>query len=170
MRLTRQGGRHRMRTQDRRSGRARERLRPATWPGQPDPLAAAAPARLEALFLPCPGGGVHRQGQGLSPSRVRGEGFYRHQQPPGSPVACSCCTPGRCPITRMTATPCGTSSTVPRRSPDARSSGPMSTRDTAATTRKIPVASSSQARSVASSVSSSASCADVPPSSPSSDT
>ena len=26
-----------------------------------DPLATAAPARLEALFFPCPGGGVHRQ-------------------------------------------------------------------------------------------------------------
>ena len=54
--------------------------------------------------------------------------------------------------------------------PAARSSGPMSTRDTAATTRKIPVASSSPARSAVSSVSSSASCAAAPPSSPSSDT
>ena len=43
-------------------------------------------------------------------------------------------------------------------------------KDTAATTRKIPVASSSPARSAASSVSSSASCAAAPPSSPSSDT
>ena len=40
----------------------------------------------------------------------------------------------------------------------------------AATTRKIPVVSSSPARSAASSVSSSASCAAAPPSSPSSDT
>ena len=55
-------------------------------------------------------------------------------------------------------------------SPAARSSGPMSTRDTAATTRKIPAASSSPARSAASSASSSASCAAAPPSSPSSDT
>lgn len=43
-------------------------------------------------------------------------------------------------------------------------------KDTAATTHKIPVASSSPARSAAFSVSSSASCAAAPPSSPSSDT
>lgn len=47
------------------------------------PLATAAPARLEALFLPCPGGGMHWQGQGRRALRVRGEGFHRHQQPPG---------------------------------------------------------------------------------------
>jgi Transposase domain (DUF772) len=88
----------------------------------------------------------------------------------GLPVACSFCTPARCPITRTTVIPCGTSSTAPRNSPAVRSSGPMSTRDTAATTRKIPVVSSSPARSAASSVSSSASCAAAPPSSPSSDT
>src|SRR6476619_7551829 len=52
------------------------------------------------------------------------------------PVACSCCTPGRYPITRKTVTPCGTSSTAPRRSPAARSSGPMSTRASVATTHK----------------------------------
>jgi transposase, IS5 family len=50
------------------------------------------------------------------------------------------------------------------------SSGPMSTWGTAATTRKIPVASSSPASSAASSGSSSANCAAAPPSSPSSDT
>ena len=44
-------------------------------------------------------------------------------------------------------TPCGTSSTAPRHSPAVRSNGPMSTRDTAATTHKTPVASSSPARS-----------------------
>jgi hypothetical protein len=65
---------------------------------------------------------------------------------------------------------CGTSSTEPRHSPAVRSSGPMSTRDTAVTTRKIPVGSSSQARSAASSASSNVSCAAAPPSSPSSDT
>ena len=48
------------------------------------PLATAASARLEALFLPCPGGGVHRQGQGQRTLRVRREGLHRHQQPPGS--------------------------------------------------------------------------------------
>ena len=31
---------------------------------QPDPFPAAAPARLEAVFLPCPRGRMHRQGQG----------------------------------------------------------------------------------------------------------
>ena len=66
-------------------------------------------------------------------------------------------------------TNCATSSTAPRHSPAVRSSGPMSTRDTAAMTRKIPVASTSPAKSAASSVSSSASCAAAPPSSPSSD-
>jgi hypothetical protein len=34
----------------------------------------STPARLEALFLPCPGGGVHRQGQGQRPLRARREG------------------------------------------------------------------------------------------------
>lgn len=37
----------------------------------PDPLAAAASTRLEALFLPCPGGGVHRQRQDGRALRVR---------------------------------------------------------------------------------------------------
>ncbi|SFN99479.1 hypothetical protein SAMN05216573_1446 [Bradyrhizobium sp. Rc3b] len=67
-------------------------------------------------------------------------------------------------------TPCGTSSSAPRRSPAVRSSGPMSTRGTAATMRRIPVASSAPARSAGSSVSSSASCAVALPSSPSSGT
>jgi IS5 family transposase len=35
------------------------------------PLTAAAPAWLEAVFLPCPRDRVHRQGQGLSALRVR---------------------------------------------------------------------------------------------------
>lgn len=48
--------------QDRRSGRARERLRSPAQPDLADPLAAAAPARLEALFLSRLRGGVHRQG------------------------------------------------------------------------------------------------------------
>ena len=59
---------------------------------------------------------------------------------------------------------------TPRGSPDARSSVPMSTRDTAATPRRTRAASSSQARSAASSASSSASCDAAPPSNPSSDT
>ena len=56
----------------------------------------------------------------------------------GLPVACSCCMPGRCPITPTTATPCGTSLTAPRHLPAVRSSKPMLTRGTAATTRKNP--------------------------------
>ena len=40
------------------------------------------------------------------------------------------------PIIPTTVIPCGTSSTAPRRSPAVRSSGPMSTRDTAATMLK----------------------------------
>ncbi len=53
-------------------------------PGHADPLATATPARLQALFLPCPGGGVHRQGQGRRALRVWRQGLHRHQQPPGS--------------------------------------------------------------------------------------
>ena len=59
-------------------------VRAPAWPGHADPLAAAAPARLEAVFLPCPGSGVHRQGQGQRALRVRRQGLHRHQQPPGS--------------------------------------------------------------------------------------
>lgn len=50
-----------------------------------------------ALFVSCPGGGVHRNGQDLSPyNEVKG--LHRHQQSPGSarPVYTA---PGRCPTT-----------------------------------------------------------------------
>src|SRR3954447_9165969 len=67
-----------------------EAFAPPAWPGHADPLATAAPAWLETLFHPCPGGGVHRQRQGWRALRVRRQGLNRHQQPPGSlPVACS---------------------------------------------------------------------------------
>jgi hypothetical protein len=112
-------------------------------PPRPPP----APARLEVLFLPCPGGGVHRQRQcrralhkfGVKASivtnnrRALGGQFVLHAR-------------ARCPIIRTTVTPRGTSLTAPRHSPAVRSSGLMSTRDTAATTRKIPVAFSSPTR------------------------
>jgi hypothetical protein len=49
---------------------------------QSDPLPAAAPARLQALFLPRSRGRVHRQGQGLSVLRVRRQGFNRRHQCP----------------------------------------------------------------------------------------
>src|SRR5215813_1228718 len=44
-------------------GRTRGGIRLATLACRSDPLAAAAPARLEAVFLPRSGGGVHRQGR-----------------------------------------------------------------------------------------------------------
>nr|GAJ37789.1 transposase and inactivated derivatives, IS5 family [Bradyrhizobium sp. DOA9] len=53
------------------------------------------------------------------------------------------------PDNPLTVTPFGTSSTAPRHTPAVRSSGPISTRDTAAMTRTILVASSSPARSAA---------------------
>src|ERR1700745_2259685 len=49
---------------------------------QPDPLPAAAPARLEALFLPRSRGRVHRQRQGQRPLRIRRQGLDRHHQRP----------------------------------------------------------------------------------------
>src|SRR3954469_12771278 len=70
--------------QDRRPGCARRGVRTPVEPGYANPLAAAAPARLEAVFLPRPRGGVHRQGQGQRALRVRRQGLHRHQQPPGS--------------------------------------------------------------------------------------
>src|SRR5437763_5027366 len=42
---------------------------------QPDPVSAAAPARLEAVFLPRSRGRVHWQGQGQSTLRVRRQGL-----------------------------------------------------------------------------------------------
>src|SRR5262249_43728005 len=56
----------------------------ATLTCRSDPLAAAAPARLEAVFLPRSGGGVHRQGQGQRALRIRCESFRRHHQCPGT--------------------------------------------------------------------------------------
>src|SRR6516162_10113992 len=52
---------------------------------------------------------------------------------PGHRVANLCCTPGRCPAILMMATRWAPSSKPLRGSPAARSSVPMSTRDTAAT-------------------------------------
>src|SRR5947208_2053420 len=59
-------------------------FRLATLTCRSDPLAAAAPARLEAVFLPRSGGGVHRQGQGQRALRIRCESFRRHHQCPGT--------------------------------------------------------------------------------------
>jgi Transposase domain (DUF772) len=69
---------------------------------------------------------------------------------PAHRAASSCCTPGRCRATHMTATRSATSSKPPRSLPAARSSGPMSTRAIAVTRRQTRDGSSSPARSVAS--------------------
>src|SRR5436190_11755598 len=52
---------------------------------QPDPVSAAAPARLEAVFLPRSRGRVHWQGQGQRTLRVRRQGLdrYHHARAPG---------------------------------------------------------------------------------------
>src|SRR5262245_5435857 len=63
--------------QDRRQRRTRGGIRLATLACRSDPLAAAAPARLEAVFLPRSGGGVHRQGQGQRALRIRCESWER---------------------------------------------------------------------------------------------
>jgi IS5 family transposase len=49
--------------QDRWPGAHRGCVRSPARPRQPDPLPTAAPARLEAVFLPCSRDRVHRQGQ-----------------------------------------------------------------------------------------------------------
>ena len=74
--------------QDRRPRARRGGLREPALAGLPDPLPTPAPARLEALFLPRPGGRVHRQGQGPCALRVRRQGLDRHHQRlcPGRPV------------------------------------------------------------------------------------
>jgi hypothetical protein len=61
----------RHRPQDRRAAGAGAGICRSAVAGKPDPLAAAAPARLEALFLPRPRGRMHRQGQGPRALRVR---------------------------------------------------------------------------------------------------
>ena len=85
---------------------------------------------------------------------------------PAPPAASSCCTPRRCRAIHMTAIPYALPSRTPKGSPDARSSAPMSTKDTAATMRRTHIASSSPDRSAACSAPSSANYDAVPPSSP----
>ena len=90
-------------------------IRLAACARQPDPLAAAAPARLEAVFLPRPRGRMHRQGQGQRALRIRRQGLDRHHQRPRARAASSCCTPRRCRAIRMTDTRCARLSRTPRR-------------------------------------------------------
>ena len=92
-----------------------------------------ASARLEALFVPCPGGRVHRQGQGPHTLgvRVKVSIVATNARAPGGQFVLHAA--GRCRAIPMTATHCGPSSTKHSASPAARSSAPMSTRGTAAT-------------------------------------
>jgi hypothetical protein len=55
---------------------------PAAGPRQSDQEPAAAPARLETVFLPRPGGRMHRKGQRQCALRVRRQGLDRHHQRP----------------------------------------------------------------------------------------
>ena len=80
---------------------------------------------------------------------------------PGHRVANSCCTPGRCPVILMMATRWAPSSKPLRGSRAARSSAPMSIRDTAATTPQTRVASSCQGKNAACSAASNASSDDA---------
>ena len=64
----------------RRTARTRGGLRSAARACCADPIAAAAPARMEALFLPRPRGRMHRQGQGSRTLRVRCQSLDRHHQ------------------------------------------------------------------------------------------
>lgn len=118
-----------------------------------------------------PRGGVHQQGQGCRALRGRGESLHRHQQPPGArrPFVLDARALPDNPCDGHTLRDIIDHTETLTGCAIERSSGPMSTRDTA-TTRKIPIASSSPARSAASSVSSNESCAAAPPSSPSSGT
>ena len=127
---------------------------------------AAAPARLEAVFLPCPRDRVHRQGQGQRALRVRRQGLDRHHQRPrpGRPVRAARQGVAGQPLRRSH--PAGRHRGHPEAHRLRRSSAPMSTRDTAATTPRTRAASSSRARSAASSASSNANCDVDPPSSP----
>ena len=135
-----------------------------------DPLAAPASAWLEALFLPRPGGRMHRQGQGPRALGVRRKGVDRDHQ----------CPSARRPVRAARRSAAGQSLRRPHiadrprgqpcASPVARSNGFTSTRDIVGTTRRIRGASSSLVRSAVSSAPSNESCAADPPSNPSSAT
>jgi IS5 family transposase len=74
--------------QDCRPTRDRGDLRKAAGARRSNPLPAAAPTRVEAVFLPRSRGRVHRQGQSQRALRVRRQGLDRHYQCPrtGRPV------------------------------------------------------------------------------------
>ena len=135
----------------------------------PDSLPTATPARLEALFLPCPRGRVHRQGQGQRALRVRRQGLDRHHQRPrpGRPVRAPCQTlpgnpyDGHTLRTVLEETQKLTGREIERAFVDKGYRG----HDT-----KTRAASSSRDRNAASSAPSNANSDDDPPSSPSSAT
>lgn len=95
------------------------------------------------------------------PTGVRGKAAARYEFDAKASIA----SPTAAGAPGGLVTPCGTSSTEPRPS---RLSGPAgrSTKDTAVSTRKIPVPPSFRARTVASSVSSRTNCGAPPPSNP----
>ncbi|MBB4428275.1 IS5 family transposase [Bradyrhizobium sp. CIR48] len=144
-------------------------VRPPAEPSHLDPLAAAAPARLEAVFLPCSGGRVHRQGQGQRTLRVGVKASIvtnNRRDPGGLFVLHARAMPdnpydGHTLRDVLDRTETLTGCSIERAYLDKGYRGHDA---------QNPVASSSPARSAASSVSSSASCAAAPPSSPSSDT
>jgi IS5 family transposase len=134
--------------QDRRQGRDRGHLRVAADEGQPDPLPAAAPVRLQALLVLRPEVECIGKGNASAPyefgvkasivttnARARGGQFVLHARAlPGNPYD---------------GHTLGAVIGRPKGSPAVRSSAPMSTRDTAATTPPIHAPSSSPARSAA---------------------
>jgi hypothetical protein len=164
------GPRHRSedRGKPRRAGRLR---RAAGARSAPAPPAARRSRPGEALFPARARGGVHRQGQGSGPLRVRREGLDRHhQRRPPRPAGSSSSAPARCPAIPTTGTPSPRRSPRPSgSSPASRSRVPMPTAATAATMPARPVLSS-PARSAASPRPSAASCAGATRSSPSSAT
>ena len=128
------------------------RSRPATTlAGIPLPLvratrsARSSSASAAGSFIPStPQRWSASARQGHRALRVRCESLHRHQLPRSRwPVRAA---RQAMPDNPYDVTPCATSSNTLRHSPAVRSSAPMSIRDTAATTRKIPVASSSLAK------------------------
>ena len=117
---------------------ARGGIRVAFVTRRADPLTTATSARMEALFLPRTRGRMHRQRQGQLRPMSSGSRPQSLPPMPARRAVSSCCTPRRCPAILTTATPCAPSSRTPKSSPAARSSAPMSTRDTAATMRTNP--------------------------------
>src|SRR5690242_17393547 len=69
---------------DRRAGRSRDRIGMAARARRANPFPAAAPTRVEALFLPRARGRMHRQGQSQRALRVRCQSLGRHHQCPRS--------------------------------------------------------------------------------------